>query len=107
MYNYPFTLIRVIDGDTIQGAVDLGFNMQYTTTFRLFGINAPEMSTGIPGAEAKTFLSFLLESGGPLTVDTLKDKTGKYGRYLGIFKNAEGKNINDLMLKGGHAIVYK
>ena len=42
MYNYPCKVVRVIDGDTAVLEVNLGFNIRFTETFRLLGINAPE-----------------------------------------------------------------
>lgn len=96
MYQYSAKVIRVVDGDTIDAEVDLGFKMFYRTRFRLFGINTPE----------RTLRSMLQVEGKDISIKTLKDKTGKYGRYLAIV-TAGAVNINEELVKLGLAEVYK
>ena len=52
-YSYDGTCVRVIDGDTVELKIDLGFRMWFVTKARLAGIQAPELKTGTPGAKAK------------------------------------------------------
>ena len=110
MYTYKAKLIRVIDGDTIEASVDLGFGLRYQILIRLHGINTPETRTKDlkekkAGMTAKKRLQELMrECGG---IFTLKSHgIGKYGRCIGtlIIKNV---NVNMLLLKEGHAEEYK
>lgn len=88
MFSYQAKLIEVIDGDTVDLLVDLGFGIHVKERFRLYGIDAPEMPTEA-GKIAKAYLESLLGAAtGDLYVATIKmtkrpqEKTDKYGRYL-------------------------
>ncbi len=109
MYYYKIELLRVVDGDTIDVRIDLGFNVWHKCRIRLVGINAPESRTRDKeekkrGLAAKSWLIDKLES----AEDELEMKSygvGKYGRVLGeIYINEV--NINELMVKEGHAVKY-
>jgi micrococcal nuclease len=114
MYHYDCKIVRVIDGDTVVAEVDLGFGVTISETFRLYGINAPEMrgETAEAGKASKEYLGKLL-SADAVRVRTFKtlqpnqDKKGKFGRYLGSFSYANdpttNKTINELMVAHGHA----
>ena len=100
---------KVVDGDTIDVVIDLGFDIMYKSRVRLFGIDTPESRTRDKvekkyGLLAKQFLKDHLK--GKLVIKTHKDnETGKFGRILGeIF--VDGININELMCKKGHAVEY-
>ena len=100
---------KVVDGDTIDVVIDLGFDIMYKSRVRLFGIDTPESRTRDKvekkyGLLAKQFLKDHLK--GKIVIKTHKDnETGKFGRILGeIFVN--GININELMCKKGHAVEY-
>lgn len=106
-------VLSVVDGDTIHAQVDLGFDQYTNKTLRLAGINAPEMSTE-EGKLAKQALIDLLQPHGPgvipqwdFTIETIKDKREKYGRYLAtIFRNSDDLNINQDMVTLGCAVPY-
>tara|TARA_Y100000356_G_scaffold47351_1_gene37506 strand:- start:168 stop:512 length:345 start_codon:yes stop_codon:yes gene_type:complete len=109
MYYYKIELLRVVDGDTVDVRIDLGFNVWHKCRVRLVGINAPESRTRDKeekkrGLAAKSWLIDKLES----AEDELEMKSygvGKYGRVLGeIYINEV--NINELMVKEGHAVKY-
>lgn len=105
MYEYAATVLRIVDGDTVHLEVDLGLDQARKLSVRLYGINAPEMGTA-EGRAAREHLTFLLLSGGPaVTVRTYKDRTEKYGRYLGTLLKA-GVDVNHRMVEDGHAVVY-
>ena len=100
---------KVVDGDTIDVVIDLGFDIMYKSRVRLFGIDTPESRTRDIvekkyGLLAKQFLKDHLK--GKIVIKTHKDnETGKFGRILGeIF--VDGININELMCKKGHAVEY-
>ena len=90
MYTYAAKLIEVIDGDTVDLLIDLGFGVHVKERCRLYGIDAPEMPTDA-GRNAKSRLESLI---GAVTVDLHvqtvkmprrpKEKTDKYGRYLAV-----------------------
>ena len=112
--NYKILEIKkILDGDTVCVDVYLGFNfVRKNTKIRLARINAPEISnpeTQQKAFESKIFLQNLMMNG-ELILKTLGDKQDKYGRYLGEINvkiNEEWVNINDEMLKTGHAVLYK
>lgn len=112
MYNYDADLVRVVDGDTTYLTIDLGFHIKTTVSFRLLGINAPEMkgSTHDAGLAAKEHLASLL-SKGKLNVVTSKPlSTDKYGRWLvKIFVTETNGNVIDVsnqMILDNHAVLY-
>jgi len=109
MFEYSAKVLEVIDGDTIDVSIDLGFNVLHTIRVRLYGINTPETRTKNKeekqkGLKAKERLKELIE-GKIVTIKTQKDDTEKFGRYLGIiFLN--NNNINETLISEGHAIEY-
>jgi len=105
MYEYNASLIRVIDGDTAILRVDLGFKMYCEMSFRLLGINAPELnSTG--GAAAKDHLFQLLTALGP-TLRIQTTKPDKYGRWLVTFPRPyDATTVNQQMIEDGQAVAY-
>ena len=113
MYTYSAKLIRVINGDTLDLEIDLGFDLSITQRLKLHGVNAPDSrSTDIEvkqkGIDAKQRLIDLLTK--EFKVTTILNKRGKYGRILGFIyvTDTTGKEINvgELMVKEGHAIHY-
>lgn len=96
-------MIDVYDGDTVTLEVDLGFNVRLTERFRLYGINAPEVRgpERERGLESADCLRNWCE-GEEIEVETLKDRKGKYGRYLAILWH-EGVNLNDRLVEEGLA----
>lgn len=115
MYEYRATVIGVVDGDTVDLMVDLGFHMQFKSRFRLFGINAPESygkEASVEGHAAKNRLAVILVPGTTVHVQTEKDKTEKYGRYLGTLSGMDSKgqkatkSVNAVLVEEGHAKAY-
>ena len=118
MYEYSAKLRRVVDGDTVDVTIDLGFSIKYNCRVRLSGINAPESRTRdleekAKGLAAKKRLEELLDAE-ELIIRTQLDARGKYGRILG--KIYTGCNpwlsgddevcVNDVMIEEGHAVPY-
>lgn len=113
MYTYKARLIRVIDGDTVDAEIDLGFDVFVRQRIRLYGINTPESRTTDleekeRGLAAKQRLIELLPK--EFVVETILNKRGKYGRVLGILQvpgeNETLTNVNDLLVEEGHAVRY-
>ena len=111
MYEYKFKLDRVVDGDTIDIVIDLGFSILHKCRVRLFGIDTPESRTRdldekARGKLAKDFLSFCLASSDEHIIKTSVDSKGKFGRVLGTIYCDES-NINQLMIDKHHAVEYR
>lgn len=108
MYEYAAQVVSVVDGDTFHLTVDLGFDIKVNMTVRLYGVNAPEMSTEA-GRLAKAWVnSWILENCGTgrCTLRSYKDRKEKYGRYLGTIISPSGKELNADLVAAGMA-VYK
>lgn len=103
MYEYQAKVLRVVDGDTIDAEVDLGFHIKMVMKIRLAGINAPEMDTD-SGKKTKAQLVTLLENQ-TITLLTIKDKQEKYGRYLGVIVK-DKQNINEWLVEQKLAVRY-
>lgn len=109
MYEYRAQVIRVLDGDSIEVTIDLGFQIYNRHILRLSGVDAPELNARDPAVRmaaqvSKAFLASLI-SGAVVIIRTRKDSTDKYGRYLAdVYR--EGLHINQEMLLAGHARPY-
>lgn len=86
MYEYNASLVRVIDGDTYEFRVDLGFGASFVEKFRLYGADTPEVYGKYASEEGRTVSAVVKRifafNDPVLTIKTFKDKKGKYGRYL-------------------------
>ena len=107
MYKYNAKLDRVVDGDTVDALVDLGFNTWKKIRIRMVGMNAPESRTRdleekARGITAKIRLEELLEEG---TFILESQGVGKYGRCLGILY-VNDINVNRTLIQEGHATEY-
>ena len=109
MYEYAIKeVVKVVDGDTIDVVIDLGFDLTKKERIRLAGIDTPESRTRdleekAMGLEAKEHLKHKIKSSENLRVKTEKD--GKYGRMLGWLYDGES-NINKEMVTNGYAWEY-
>lgn len=103
MFEYKAFLVRVVDGDTVDLEVDLGFRVSIQERFRLNRINAPEIKgpEKEKGIASTNKLRELLDEG-ELTIKTIKDEKEKYGRYL-VEIYVDGKCINDVLVHEGFA----
>ncbi len=110
MYEYKCKLVKVVDGDTIDIDIDLGFGVWLQKQrIRLYGIDTPESRTSdatekIYGMAAKEFLTKWTNSGG-LTIKTHKDAKGKFGRILGEIW-CFNTNVNEKLVEENHAVRY-
>ena len=110
MYTYEIKLDRVIDGDTIDAYIDLGFDVSVKKRIRFMGINTPESRTRdleekARGLAAKDRLKNLLE--GTNIIQLQSHGVGKYGRVLGeLFVKGHEQSVNELLKENGHAYEY-
>lgn len=114
MYEYRVKkVLKVVDGDTIDVDIDLGFNVSYTQRVRLAGIDTPESRTTdlkekALGLEVKEYLKHSLEGAEDVVIQTEKpDSSEKYGRILGwLFINDDEVSLNEKMINEGYAWEY-
>ena len=111
MYEYAIKeIVKVVDGDTIDIIIDLGFDLSKKERGRLAGIDAPESRTRDleekkMGLETKDFLTRRLEDGKTSGLRVKTEKDGKYGRMLGWIYCGE-TNLNIEMVDRGYAWYY-
>lgn len=104
-YTYDATVIRVIDGDTLDVLIDVGFRMSATMPLRLAHIDAPERFTA-PGKDATAFVTVQLASVKNAVVVRTYKPTDKYGRYLADVFIGED-SLADLLVGAGLAVPYE
>jgi len=104
---------KVVDGDTIDADIDLGFDISLTKRIRLAGIDTPESRTIDAyekklGLEVKEWLKERLKFAKDILIKTeLPDSTEKYGRIIGhLYINGEETSINNQMIISGYAWEY-
>ena len=115
MYEYRARVLKVIDGDTVDVDIDLGFGVWLKDErVRIMGIDTPESRTRDKvekkfGLAAKARLKELLGPTPILKTQVGKggeDMKGKFGRILGDFLTKDGKKCGELLVKEGHAVKY-
>jgi micrococcal nuclease len=104
---------RVVDGDTIDASIDLGFDISLEKRIRLAGVDTPESRTTdlkekAMGLESKEWLKKKLEGAKDIIIKTeLPDSTEKYGRIIGhLFINGQEISLNNQMINDGYALAY-
>jgi micrococcal nuclease len=110
---YVKQVTKVVDGDTIDVVIDLGFDISFTTRVRLAGIDTPESRTKdlaekTLGLESKKYLADRLKDAKNIVIKTEKiNSTEKFGRVLGwLYVNGEGNSLNLEMIEKGYAWKY-
>ena len=111
MYEYQAIIKRVVDGDTVDIDIDLGFGvMLKDERVRIMGIDTPESRTRDLtekkfGLAAKDRLKQLLGKKSILKCKEY-DSKGKFGRILGDFTTNDGRMVTDVLVEEGHAVAY-
>ena len=111
MYKYYIECLRVLDGDTIDAMIDLGFNTWVKKRIRFMGIDAPETRTRdavekVAGYKCKERVVDLLEANDN-KAELISHGVGKYGRVLGVIRvKSHRESINDILISEGLAKVY-
>lgn len=113
MYQYKISVVKVVDGDTLDVDIDLGFGMSYKKQrVRMMGIDTPESRTRdkvekLFGKASKKHLKKLLESAESISL--ISHDKGKFGRILGeiyIHNDDAEVNVNQKMIDDCHAVPY-
>jgi len=106
-------ITKVVDGDTVDADIDLGFDISLTKRIRLAGVDTPESRTSDAnekkyGLESKEWLKHSLQDAKNILIKTeLPDSTEKYGRIIGhLFVNDQESSLNDQMIVEGYAWPY-
>lgn len=101
MFQYTAKVINIVDGDTFDLLIDLGFSVFVKQRVRLARINAPELKTP-EGKQLKSELTYLLDQ--PVTISTKSKDI--YGRYIAeVFY--QNNNLSDQLLRDNKAVAYK
>lgn len=114
MYEYRVKkIISVVDGDTVDVDIDLGFNVSYSQRVRLAGIDTPESRTSDKfektlGLESKEYLKLKIKDARDIVIKTEKpDSSEKYGRILGwLYIDGSEISVNEQMIQDGYAWGY-
>jgi micrococcal nuclease len=114
MYEYYVRKVEnIVDGDTIDVLIDLGFDILFQSRVRLAGIDTPESRTKdlkekALGLESKEYLKKALKDAKSVVIKTEKmDSSEKYGRILGwVYINGDTVSLNDMMINDGYAWGY-
>ena len=115
MYEYKVNILKVVDGDTVDVDIDLGFGVWLRNErVRIVGIDCPESRTSdriekVFGEAAKQRLTSLLSSEATLISQISKmgeNMKGKFGRILGDFKTINDQIISTTLMEEGHAVAY-
>ena len=117
MFEYSAKVVRIVDGDTLDAEIDIGFDVFVKKRIRFAGINAPESRTRdleekARGLKAKDRVKNILEENENFTLHS--EELGKFGRVLGkiYLDKLDGKDcltqvcLNELLIKEKHAIEY-
>ena len=111
-YEYSAKLVRVVDGDTCDALIDLGFDTWVKKRIRFFGVDTWESRTRNleekkKGLAAKEFTKDLLENSDEGKFLLKSHGVGKYGRVLGeLFVKGNDTSVNELLKENGHASAY-
>ena len=109
---YSAKVVRVVDGDTADAMIDLGFDTWVKKRIRFYGVDTWESRTRnkeekVKGLAAKAYVKDLLENSDEGKFSIISHGKGKYGRVLGeIFVKGEEKSVNELLKENGHASAY-
>ena len=115
MYEYKCKIVKIVDGDTVDIDLDLGFGVWLRDErVRIMGIDTPESRTSdkiekVFGLAAKARLDSLLGGEAILLSQVTKggeNMKGKFGRILGNFKTINGKDVAETLMEEGHAVAY-
>lgn len=98
-------VLRIVDGDTVELRLSLGFDLELRDSARLWGIDAPERYEA-DGPAATEYLRSMIPPGTQVYVERVGDGRDKYGRLLLRIFDQDCRDINRAMIDAGHAVEY-
>ncbi|MGW0486173.1 thermonuclease family protein [Nonomuraea sp. NPDC003214] len=105
-YAYPADGLVVVDGDSLNARLTLGYGLELEAKLRLAGVNTPELKTA-EGVDAAGWVrDWVAVRRGGLVVRTVKDRREKYGRLLASVEDAAGISLNEQLVAAGIAVPY-
>jgi endonuclease YncB( thermonuclease family) len=104
-YKFYGTVVKEHDGDTVTIDIDLGFSVHTIQNIRIAGINAPELSTP-EGKLSRDYIQKILPIGTKVVLHTEKYRES-FTRYIGDIYLDDGRNVGQMMIDAGFAVVYK
>lgn len=105
MYEYKAKIERVVDADTVDVSIDLGFDVWTRQRVRVAGLNAAEKNTQA-GKNAIEYAKTVLKHGMEVLLRSHQDKREKFGRYLAEIWITKDESYNETLLKLGYAVPY-
>lgn len=109
LYNYQAHVAQVLDGDTLDVDIDLGFSLTARQRVRLAGVNAPETHSKDAAEKARGIAArgalLNLVAGKTLLINTVKERE-KYGRFLASVTLPDGRDVATVMIEAGHALPW-
>lgn len=110
LFTYKATVLKVVDGDTLDLRVDLGFHVSTTIRARVLGVDTPEINRSETNAAGKAAKDFVGQwcgfSACEVVIQTEKDPGDKYGRWLARVTNAKGEDLTEALVAAGHGKRY-
>lgn len=102
-------LAWVVDGDTVDLRVDLGFRIWMTMRVRVLGVNCPEMhgTSAVLGQKAKDFTTSWFAANPKFVIRTHLDKRDSFGRVLATIAIEDGESLGSELIKSGNAVVFR
>lgn len=109
LYHYNAQIVSIYDGDTMRVDIDLGFGSWIRNqAIRLYGIDTPELrgEERPEGLRVRDFVIEMCPIGSTVMLESIRDRSGKYGRWLGRIHLPDGRNLNQMLLDREMAIRY-
>jgi micrococcal nuclease len=108
LWHYKGRVMKVVDGDTIEVAIELGFDLVFTTRVRVAGVNTPEihskdLAEKVKAEEARLTVVHWVAAHPEVYLRTIKTKE-KYGRYLAEVFSPDGESLGQMLLDKGLAV---
>lgn len=110
LYRYKATMIRIVDGDTWEGLLDLGLNITIQEMIRLYGVNTPELhgASKEAGQRAKLFTEFWMADKVLYITSELFRPYDSFGRVLAtVYREGDAVSLNEALLRSGNAVEFR
>lgn len=111
LYIFNVKIERIVDGDTVDVTIDLGFDVYIKERVRLYGVDTPELNSSNAAEReyakrATERATELMPPGQWMIMKSQEFRRGKYGRVLGTFMTPDGRDVGQVLIQEGHAEPY-